>query len=397
MDNGRIASRLARVERLRTDVAPLMWDVNINAAGTLALAGAGWLVAVNLGARHTPWRFVAAAIGVAVVALLAVAAAAWFVHESRGVLGGRLRDVAVNVIANALSAALVWLVLVGLSALGRSLGHGELLGAAGHGQFVAVAALLVVAVPLLAWIRLARDVAVNLLCTVVVLAGGLLAAIAGGFDAGGPWVTAGAAIAVTLPVGSLAVMVAVPTGGRGRRAVLREISVNLIANLIAAAVLGLLLAVLGVLHLDRYLAFFALLFLMLPAIFAIMELQEALEDWGDTRIVELFFGLLRLLLGALWMAIWVGFPLALWQVSGRPDLRAFAVLVVLGNVGFWIWLWRLERRLGEHDDRVKDLWAIAQIVLLPSMFVVVIPLAAIATSPGTPGWLRELIKILLFI
>jgi hypothetical protein len=397
VDNGRIASRLARVERLRTDLEPLLWDVNVNAAGTVAFTGIGWLVAVNLAARHAPWRLVLAAIGVTVVALLAIAGTAWLAEETGRELRSRLRDIAVNIIANALSAALVWLVLAGLNALrrGRLPGHGGLLEATGGGQLIAVAALLIVAAPLLAWFRLARDVGVNLLCTVVVLAGGLLVAIAGGFDGGGPWVTAAATIAVTLPLASLAVMVAVPAGGRSRGAVLREISVNLIANLVAAAVLGLLLAVLGVLHLDRYLAFFALLFLVLPAIFGIMQLQDELEFWGDSRIGELFFGLLRLLLGALWMAIWVGFPLALWQVSGRPDLRAFAVLVVLGNVALLAWAWVRERRLGANGKRVQDLWLLCLVVLLPSSLIVVFALAIIATSPDTPGWLRELITFVL--
>ena len=210
--------------------------------------------------------------------------------------------------------------------------------------------------------------------------------------------TVAAVIALVVPALSLAVMIAVPSGRRGRRAVVREIAVNLIANLVAAAALGLLLGLLGVLHLDRYAAFFALLLLMMPASIILSIVSDILDGLGDSMVTELLFTVLRLIVYLLNLVVVLfGFPIALWQVLDRPDMRGEAVLTVLGMALLIRIAWLREQRLGADGPRVQDLWTVVLVALGPSWLIVGFAIANILTQPNVPQWVRTLYMVLSMI
>jgi len=375
------------LQRLRVDGASLARDVVLNAAGTLAMLVGGWLIAADRGLALLPRSTGFAAIAVTVVVVSAVLAAVLMTWWEDSPLQGRLRDLGVNVVANLFAAGLVWLLLL---ATGR----------VGPGPDLVIAVVLLVALPLLIWFKFARDVGVNLLSTVVVLSGSWLVAVVDGVSSSTP-VTVAAVAGVLLPAAALTVLVTVDVREARRRAdraaqLARTVSVELAANLVAAAAVALALAAFGLLRIDTAMAFLAMQFLMMPVLILLLEAAEEFEFYGANIVTAVLFRGLNWLMYLLLIAVFAGFPIAVWELLGKPDMRCFALLAVLGFVQLFRVTSRRQKEYGERDPVYQRLNLTLALALNPVWTTADFAMVTIITSPGTPGWLRDLVEVILY-
>lgn len=358
----------------------------LNASGTLAMLVGGWLIAADRGLAHLPRSTGIAAIAVTVAVVSAIGAAVLITWWESDPLLGKLRDLGVNVVANLFAAALVWLLLL-------------VTGRIGPGPEMVIAAALILALPLLIWFKFARDVGVNLLSTVVVLSGSWLIAVADGSVASSLPITVAAVAGVLLPAAALAVLVTVDVRASRRHAdrtarLARTISIELAANLVAAAAVALALAAFGLLRIDVAVAFLAMQFLMLPVMILLPEAADEVEYQSGHGVYSVLarglYGLLYLLL----LAIVMAFPYSLWKLLGKPDLRCFALVVVLGFIQLCRVTSRRRKELGEKDPRYLRLRGAAELTFIPVWTTAGLAVASIIGSPDTPGWLRETLKFI---
>ncbi|NUO60596.1 MAG: hypothetical protein HOV78_28350 [Hamadaea sp.] len=363
------------LQRLRADSAPLTRDVVLNASGTLAMLVGGWLIAADRGLAQLPRATGFAAIGVTVVVVGAVGAAVLLTSQEDSPLLDKLRDLGVNVVANLFAAALVWLLLL-------------VTGRVGPGPEAVIAAALVLALPLLIWFKFARDVGVNLLSTVVVLSGSWLIAVGGGSVQSSLAITLAAVAGVLLPAAALTVLVTVDVRASRRHAnraalLARTVSIELAANLLAAAMIALVLAAFGLLRVDVAMAFLAMQFVMLPVI---MLLLDAVDEFDFPPVNWLLYLLL--------LAVFGGFPVAVWQLLGRPDLRCFAALAVAAYVQLFRVTGRRQKEYGEKDPVYQRLNIALAVALNPVWTTADFAMATIITSPDTPGWLKDVLQVI---
>ncbi|MCP2329186.1 hypothetical protein HDA40_007693 [Hamadaea flava] len=363
-------------------------DVALNASGTLAMLIGGWLIAADRGVAQLPRSTGFAAIAVTVVVVSAAGAAVLLTWWEESPLLGKLRDLGVNVVANLFAAALVWLLLL-------------VTGRVGPGPEMVIAAALLVALPLLIWFKFARDVGVNLLSTVVVLSGSWLLATADGSVRSSLPITLAAVAGVLLPAAALMIMVAVDVRTARRhtdRAALlaRTVSVELAANLVAAAAVALALAAFGLLRIDTAMAFLAMQFVMTPVMILLLEVAEEFEFYGANIVTFALFQGLRGLTYLLLVAVFAGFPIAVWNLLGKPDLRCFALLAVLGLVQLFRVTSRRQQEHGERDPVYQRLNVALALALNPVWTTADVAMVDIITSPGTPGWVRDIFEVLLY-
>ncbi|MEU8080766.1 hypothetical protein AB0B31_35595 [Catellatospora citrea] len=329
----------------------------MNAGGTLLMSVGAWLIAINTGAVHNVRAQLYPAVVVTIVLLGVVGAAIWLVLDDDGPLSQRLRDVGVNAVANLLAAGVVWLLLAWVGAIER-------------GPAAAMTVLAVASLPLMLWFKFARDVGVNVLCSVVVLGAGWLLASAQGSVSSNPRIMTAATIAVCVPATALLTMAVLPRRF-GRLALLRMISVELLANLLAASAIGIGLAMVGALRLNHVVAYFGLQIILLPFIDLLWNVAESLGSVGSA-VVAIYCSVAYIL-----------FPGALHDILGKPDFRGFALFAVVCYVAL---IWAAVRRTPRRgiDERAERLWALAVFLSIPVLTAVGFAIDAIWPEEPDP-------------